>query len=227
MLFLWVWSAHVQPGGKPTICAVLKNRRFPFSSSLLSGTSPILSSSKGPCSPAALAIMTCFSQFLSLLLSSRFRWLELPLGWSCETKTEKKMRIHPEFYGTQRSLFSSSFSQRDWFSLRILHIYVATMALQFRDWGWPQKRVRIGKNKNQTKPNTTRIPFTLSSSEELLFLVLWPEWGHLSWTFCYSCPLQSSVTQAMLSSKLGNKGGKNPRKFTASTNHSSNFDFPS
>lgn len=63
LLFLWACSAHVQLGGKPRICAVLKNRRFPFYSSLLSGISPIFSSSKGPFPPVPLAIITCFSQF--------------------------------------------------------------------------------------------------------------------------------------------------------------------
>lgn len=66
LLFLWACSKHVHLGGKPKIRAGSKNR-FPFYSSLLSGISPIFSSSKGPFFSSSSGQN---DMFLSVLVSS-------------------------------------------------------------------------------------------------------------------------------------------------------------
>lgn len=87
------------------------------------------------------------------------------------------------------------------------------LQLQLPDWGWHQERVRRGKNKTKQNRNSlytfqfwgTFFPGPLARKRASLL------------NFLLFMSIASSVTQAMLSSKLGNKGGKKPRKLIAST----------
>lgn len=217
----WACSAHVQLASELKTCVGLRNRRVPFYSSFLSGISPILSSSKGLFFLVPLIKMTNFS-VLVLCAAMQIHETGATFGVKLWGKDRKIiMRINPVFFGTQRSL-SSQFlwPERLVFScdFRCLHSNYVSAA---EWWG-------LGLRKGPEEGKKPQQEFSLHSPA-LSGFFSWSS-GQKEGISPRFFLLLMSVAQFCDSGYPERKAreyrrGKNPRKLTACTNHSSNFDF--